>query len=110
MASAAGKRTRVIAGHSLLVELDAEGRELGRFPLPVGDSGSEISGLVLDGAGTSFAMVGGGTLLAVSPDGDAASVPGTGCPDPVRVTPVAPNRLVAACRSGLLRGLSDRAR
>lgn len=110
IASAAGKRTRLIAGRSLLVELDADGHELGRFPLPVGESGSEVSGLVLDRAGTSFAFVSGATLLSISPEGDATSVPGTGCPDPVRVTPVAPNRLVAACRSGLLRGLSDKAR
>jgi hypothetical protein len=110
IASAAGKRTRLIAGRSLLIELDAAGHELGRFPLPVGDSGSEVSGLVLDRAGTSFALASGSALLSITPEGDATSVPGTGCPDPVRVTPVGPNRLVAACRSGLLRGLSDKAR
>jgi hypothetical protein len=110
IASAGGRRTLLLAGRSLLIGLDESGHEVGRFPLLGGESGTEISGLVVDRSGASFALASGAALLFVSPEGDATSVAGTGCPDPVRVTPVAPNRLVAACRSGLLRWLSDKAR
>jgi hypothetical protein len=110
VASAEGKSTRLLAGRSLLVELDAAGHELGRFPLLGGEGGAEVTSIAVDRTGASVALTSGTSLLAITPEGDATSVAGTGCPDPVRVTPVAPNRLIAACRSGLLRGLSDRAR
>jgi hypothetical protein len=110
VASARGQKTRLVAGRSLVVELDAAGHELGRFPLPTAETTAEITSLAIDRTGASLVVASGLPLWFVTPEGDPTSVAGTGCPDPLRLTPVAPNRIVAACRSGLLRGLSDKAR
>jgi hypothetical protein len=109
-ASAGGRQLRVLAGRALLVELDLAGRELGRFALGSGETSPELASLVSDPTGASYVVAVGAPLAFVTPEGDFASIAGTGCPDPLPLTPVARNRLVAACRSGLVRGLSDKAR
>lgn len=105
-----GERASIVAGRSTLVEVDTSGHELARFTLPTGESGSELASLVVDRTGEKLVVASGSPLWIVTPEGDATSVVGSGCPDPLRPTPVADGRVVAACRSGLLRGLSDKAR
>jgi hypothetical protein len=110
VASAGGEKLRILAGRALVVDLDTNGRELGRFTLGSGETGAEIASLVSDASGASLVVMTGSPLVSLTPEGDATSITGSGCPDPLRLTPVGRNRLVAACRSGLVRGLSDKAR
>ncbi|HEY3498774.1 MAG TPA: hypothetical protein VGK73_28985, partial [Polyangiaceae bacterium] len=63
-----------------------------------------------DPAGTVLAAFAGAPLVLVTAQGDASGVPGSACPDPLRPTPLGPGIVAATCRSGLIRGLSDRAR
>ncbi len=110
VALAHGERVFVAAGRSTLVELARDGRELARFTLPTGENGAELSNLVVDRTGALLVVANGSPLWSVTPEGETTSLLGTGCPDPLRPTPVADGRVVAACRSGLVRGLSDKAR
>jgi len=110
MALARGERVFLAAGRSTLVELDAAGRELARFTLPTGESGAELGNVVLDRTGALLVVANGSPLWSVTPEGEPTSLLGTGCPDALRPTPVADGRVVATCRSGLVRGLSDKAR
>jgi hypothetical protein len=99
----------VAAGRATLVELDDRGHELTRVALPTAENGVELTSVVLDDGGTRYVGASGAPLLVVTPQGDASVVPGTGCPDPLRLAPATDGRVLTACRSGLLRGLSDRA-
>jgi hypothetical protein len=110
VATSHGGHTTLVAGRATLVELDAGGHELARVTLPSGEGGAELSSVIVDAAGALLVGANSSPLWTVTPEGDASSVPGTGCPDPLRPTPVAEGKVVAACRSGLVRGLSDRAR
>jgi hypothetical protein len=110
LALAHGERVFVAAGRATLVELAGRGHELARFTLPAGESGAELSNVVVDRTGALLVVANGSPLWSVTPEGEATSVFGTGCPDALRPTPVADGRVVAACRSGLVRGLSDKAR
>jgi hypothetical protein len=110
LARAPAEGVVVAAGRSTLVELEAGGRELARFTLPASEAGADLSHLVSDRGGALLVVASGAPLWSVTAEGDATSLLGTGCPDPLRPTPVAAGRVVTACRSGLVRGLSDRAR
>jgi hypothetical protein len=110
LASAAGQKTRIVAGRSTLIELDVAGHELARVALGAGESAGEIASIVIDAAGASLVASNGVPLTIITPEGDTASIAGTGCADPLRPAPVGRHRAIAACRSGLVRGLSDRAR
>lgn len=105
-----GERLSIAAGRATVVELEANGHELTRFALPNGESGAELSSLVVDRTGAMLVGASAAPLWSVTPEGDATSVVGTGCADPLRPTPVADGRVIWACRSGLVRGLSDKAR
>jgi hypothetical protein len=48
--------------------------------------------------------------VLVTRDGDVLPVTGTGCPDPLRPTPVRDGAVLSGCRSGVLRLLSDKPR
>ncbi|HTQ05055.1 MAG TPA: PQQ-binding-like beta-propeller repeat protein [Polyangiaceae bacterium] len=110
VATTRDERIAVVAGRATLVVLEANGHELARFALPSSENGAELSSVVIDGTGAMLVGASGSPLLAVTREGDATSVPGSGCSDPLRPTPVADGRVFEACRSGLVRGLSDKAR
>ena len=110
LAIASDGRLSLVAGRAMLVELAQNGHELGRVSLPTAESGVELASVLVDQNGTRYVSASGAPLLAVTPQGDISAVAGTGCPDPLRLAPLANGHLVAACRSGLLAGLSDTAR
>jgi hypothetical protein len=94
----------------VLVDLDPSGRELSRQSLPIAESGGELGSIVTDRTGRTLLGTTGSTLIQITPQGDITTLPDTSCPDPMRPTPVADGRFVVACRSGLLRAFSDKAR
>jgi hypothetical protein len=99
---------RLVASSNLLVALDAAGREAFRVPQP-GPSSDTTVLLVGDARGALLVATGGLDLRLVGETGDVTEIPGTACPDPLRPTPFAKG-VVASCRSGLLFGISGRAR
>jgi hypothetical protein len=107
VAAMSNERFAVVAGRSLLIELEADGRELARFVLPTGENGVDLTSLIVDQAGRAIVRAGGSPLVFVTPQGDASFIAGTGCPDLLRPTPLAPGKLVSACRSGLVRGVGN---
>jgi hypothetical protein len=110
LAAVAEGRLRLIASGALLLDLDASGHELGRVRLPLAESGGELASIVTDRTGRILLGTTGSTLILVTPQGDSAALPDSSCLDPMRPTPVRDARFVVACRSGLLRAFSDRAR
>lgn len=110
LAALAGGRLRLVAAGALLVDLDTNGHELGRMRLPLAESGGELASIVTDRTGRTLLGTTSSTLLTLSPQGDSAALPDSSCIDPMRPTPVKDGRFVVACRSGLLRAFSDRAR
>jgi hypothetical protein len=100
---------RVVASSNLLVALDPTGREAFRVAQP--GLGSEASVALLgDAKGAMLVATGGLDLRLVDATGDVVEIPGTACPDPLRPTPLAKGLVVASCRSGLLFGISGKAR
>jgi hypothetical protein len=110
LALVGAERVRLVGGKSALIELAADGRELSRLALPVGEVGSELGSVLTDARGQALVRGTGSPLWSVTPQGDVAAAPGTACPDALRPAPIADGRVVLACRSGLLRVVSDRAR
>ncbi|HEX5099642.1 MAG TPA: PQQ-binding-like beta-propeller repeat protein [Polyangiaceae bacterium] len=109
-AALAGGRLRLVATGALLLDLDPNGHELGRVRLPIAESGGELASIVTDRTGRTLLGTTSSTLLTLAPHGDSAALPDSSCIDPMRPTPVRDGLFVVACRSGLLRGFSDRAR
>lgn len=107
VAATSAGRFALVAGRTLLVELESDGREIARFVLPTGESGTDLAGLIVDQSGRAIVRSAGSPLVSVSAQGDAVLIAGTGCPDLLRPTPVAPGRLVSACRSGVVRGVGQ---
>jgi hypothetical protein len=101
---------RVISTRGVLVSLDASDRELARTALAQESGSGQVAGIVVDGAGTTLVAFGSAPLVLVTPQGDARALAGSACPDPYRPTPLRAGLVAAACRSGLIRGLSDKAR
>lgn len=110
LASGPSGNLRLLTRRGLLLGVDASGRELGRSPLLPDTVGGEATALVLDGRGAALAAFAGAALVFVTPQGDSSAIASTACPEPLRPTPLGPGLVVAACRSGLLRALSDKAR
>jgi hypothetical protein len=99
---------RVVASSSLIA-LDGQGHETFRLAGPAG-SGETTVALLGDQRGAMLVATGGLDLRVVSETGDVRELPGTACPDPLRPTPVSKGLAVASCRSGLLFGISGKAR
>lgn len=93
----------------LLVALDTNGREAFRVQQP-GASSEATSELFADARGSLLVATGALDLKLVTESGELVEIPGTACPDPLRPTPVSAGLVVASCRSGLLFGISGRAR
>jgi hypothetical protein len=110
LAALGGGRLRLVAARAVLVDLDPTGRELSRQSLPLAESGGDLASIVTDRTGRTLLGAAGSTLIQITPEGDTTTLPDTSCLDPMRPTPVADGRFVVACRSGLLRAFSDRAR
>lgn len=110
LALGAGTVPRVLSTRGTLVALDASDRELLRLGLVTEGGGGEVAALLVDPAGATLAAFAGAPLVLVTPQGEAEAVAGSACPDPLRPTPAGPGVVIAACRSGLLRALSDKAR
>jgi hypothetical protein len=108
LAAVSDERLRLVGGRSTLVDVGGDGRELARFALPTGEGGPELTSVIVDAGGSAVVLANGAPLVAVTSQGDATLIAGTGCPDALRPTPVAEGRLIAACRSGVLRGVSDK--
>jgi hypothetical protein len=102
--------TRLLGGRGVLLEIDETGREMLRLALLPDGTGAEASSLLTDPAGTVLAVLSGAPLVFVTREGDVQPVPGTGCPDPLRPTPLGDGAVLSGCRSGVLRLLSDRPR
>jgi hypothetical protein len=66
--------------------------------------------LLGDYKGSTLVATGGLDLRLVGETGDVQELPGTACPDPLRPTPLSKTLVVASCRSGLLFGISGKAR
>jgi len=66
--------------------------------------------LLGDSRGAMLVATGGLDLRFVGETGDTVEIPGTACPDPLRPTALSKGLVVASCRSGLLFGISDKAR
>jgi hypothetical protein len=101
---------RVLAARGVLLEVDPAGREVLRLALLPDGAGAESSSLVADRAGTVLGVLSGAPLVFVNREGDLFAVPGTGCPDPLRPTPLRDGAVLTGCRSGVLRLLSDKRR
>jgi len=110
LAALGGGRLRLVAARAVFLDLDPSGRELSRQSLPIAESGGELVSIVADRDGRTLLGTNGAPLIQITPQGETAALPETSCPDPVRPTPVADGRFVVACRSGLLRAFSDKAR
>jgi hypothetical protein len=102
--------TRLLAGRALLLEVDDTGREMLRLALLPDGTGADSSSLIADRAGTVLAVLSGAPLVFVTREGDVVAVAGTGCPDPLRPTPLSDGAVLSGCRSGVLRLLSDKPR
>jgi hypothetical protein len=109
LAALPGGRFRLVGPRATLIDLDASGHELARLALPGGEN-REITALVSDREGRTLFAAAGSPLTYITPQGDSGVVPGSGCPDPLRPTPLRDGLVVAACRTGIVRALSDRAR
>jgi hypothetical protein len=94
---------------STVIALDGQGHEMFRLASPPG-SGETTVALLGDQRGSMLVAMGGLDLRVVSETGDVHELPGTACPDPLRPTPVSKGLAVASCRSGLLFGISGKAR
>jgi hypothetical protein len=105
-----GGSVRLLGGRGVLLEVDEAGREMLRLGLLPDGAGAESSSLVADRAGTVLAVMSGAPLVFVTREGDVLPVSGTGCPDPLRPTPLRDGAVLSGCRSGVLRLLSDRPR
>lgn len=103
------ERFRVATARAMLLDLEG-GREIGRFALAPAEGASAVDSVVADRTSLTWLVTRGAPLVSITLQGDTAAVPGTGCPDPLRPTPLADGIAVAACRSGLLRALSDKER
>jgi len=103
-------RLRLVAARAVLVDLDPSGHELSRQGLPLAESGGDLAGIVTDRTGRTLLGAAGSSLIHITPQGDTTTLPDSSCLDPMRPTPVADRRFVVACRSGLLRAFSDKAR
>jgi hypothetical protein len=101
---------RILGGRGVLLEVDETGREMLRLNLLPDGTGAESSSLVADRAGTVLAVMSGAPLVFVTREGDVLPVAGTGCPDPLRPTPLRDGAVLTGCRSGVLRLLSDKPR
>jgi hypothetical protein len=101
---------RVLTRRGLLVGVDAVGRELSRHALLPDAVAGEAATLVVDPRGAALVAFAGAALVSINPQGDVTAIAGTACPEPLRPTPLGTGLVVAACRSGLLRALSDKAR
>jgi hypothetical protein len=101
---------RLLGGRGVLLEIDETGREMLRLALLPDGTGAEASALVADRAGTVLSVMSGAPLVFVTRDGDVLPVTGTGCPDPLRPTPLRDGAVLSGCRSGVLRLLSDKPR
>lgn len=110
LASAPGTSLRALTRRGILLGVDAAGREISRSALLPDAVTGDAAALIVDQRGAALAAFSGAGLVFVTPQGDASPLPGTACPDPLRPTPLAPGLVIAACRSGLLRALSDKAR
>jgi hypothetical protein len=110
LALVSAERFRLVGGRATLLDIAADGRELARFLLPTGEGVGDLSGLVTDVRGQALVLSAGSPLWSVTPQGDAVAAAGTGCPDALRPAPLADGKALLACRSGLLRVVSDRAR
>jgi len=102
--------TRLLAAGGTLIELDATGREMARVELLPDGAGGESTTLLADRTGTVLAVMSGAPLMLIPRGREPIAVPSTGCPDPVRPTPLADGVILTGCRSGVLRGLSDTSR
>jgi hypothetical protein len=100
---------RLATSANLLVALDAAGREAFRLPQP-GTTAEALVQVIGDARGTMLVATSGLDLRLVSESGEDTYLPGTACPDPLRPTRLSKGLVVASCRSGLLFGLSDKAR
>lgn len=98
---------RLLGGRAVLLDVDETGREMLRLALLPDGTGAESSALVVDRAGTALAVMSGAPLVFVTREGDVIPVAGTGCPDPLRPTPLRDGAVLSGCRSGVLRLLSD---
>jgi hypothetical protein len=101
---------RLLASRGMVVELDPTFAETGRVMLLSDGALGESVTLIADREGTLLAVMNGAPLLLAPRGGEPSAVASTGCPDPLRPTPLVDGVLVIGCRSGVLRGLSDRAR
>jgi hypothetical protein len=104
------KSAWVLASRGVLLQIDHAGREMLRLALLPDGVGAESSSLVSDRAGTVLGVLSGAPLVFVTREGDLFAVPGTGCPDPLRPTPLRDGAVLTGCRSGVLRLLSDKPR
>jgi hypothetical protein len=101
---------RLLTRRGLLLALESDGREIARNALLPDAVAAEAAALIVDPRGAALAAFAGAALVAINPQVDTTSIAGTACPEPLRPTPLGTGLVVAACRSGLLRALSDRAR
>jgi hypothetical protein len=99
---------RVVAS-SLVVALDGQGHEAFRVTGPAASGETSVT-LLGDYKGSTLVATGGLDLRLVGETGDVQELPGTACPDPLRPTPLSKTLVVASCRSGLLFGISGKAR
>jgi hypothetical protein len=100
---------RVAASGNLLVALDSSGREAFRVPQP-GTTSEVFVDLLGDARGAMLVATSGFDLKLVGETGEVTDIAGTACPDPLRPAPLKKGLVVASCRSGLLFGISDKAR
>ena len=100
---------RIAASPNLMVALDSTGREAFRVQQP-GTNSEAFVELLGDARGAMLVATSGLDLRLVGETGEVTEVPGTACPDPFRPTPLSKGLVVASCRSGLLFGISDKAR
>ena len=100
---------RLVASSNLLVGLDRNGHE--SFRIAQSGTGSEATVTLLgDARGATLVATSGLDLRITSETGDVLEIPGTACPDPLRPVAFGRGLAVASCRSGLLFGVSDKAR
>lgn len=110
LASGPSGSFRLLTRRGLLLGVDRQGHEIARSALLLDAVAGEAAALVVDPRGAALAAFAGAALVLVTPQGDTSAIAGTACPEPLRPTPLGPGLVVAACRSGLLRALSDKAR
>jgi len=100
---------RIAASSNLLLALDSSGRETFRVQQP-GTNSEALVDLIGDARGAMLVATSGFDLRFVGETGEVTEIAGTACPDPLRPTEVRKGLVVASCRSGLLFGISDKAR